>query len=341
MVNNTPNTQAIEAVAPQYYNIIGRRGLAFGISGIIIAIGIVAFAARGFNLGIDFRGGFLLHLQFKENVKENEIRDTIAQEKFHISPEQVQIQMVVHEISATSSNEFIVYIPKSQAEMEEMGKGAVTDGDRVRKINETITQIKEDLREKLKVDKVLRQEFVGPAIGNRLRNQAMWATLVALIGIVLYISFRFDLRFAIASIVALIHDVWVTLAIFSLFQVEISLTFVAAILTIIGYSLNDTIVISDRIRENIKLLRKKPFEEMVNISINQSLSRTINTSVTTFMPVLILYLFGGAILKSFAFALLIGVVVGTYSSVFIVSPIIIAWKQYDDAKMKTSGAKSR
>lgn len=337
MVNNAPSTQATEAAAPQYYDIIGRRGVAFWISGIIIAIGIVSFAARGFNFGIDFRGGFLLHLQFKDNVKEADIRTTIAQEKFHISAEQVQVQMVVHDLSSKESNEFIVYIPKSQAEMEEMGKGAVTEGDRVRKINETITQIKEELTEKLKVEKILRQEFVGPAIGDRLRSQAMWATLVALIGIVLYVSFRFDLRFAIAAIIALIHDVWVTLAIFSLFQVEISLTFVAAILTIIGYSLNDTIVISDRIRENIKLLRKKPFEEMVNISINQSLSRTINTSVTTFIPVLILFLFGGAILHAFAFAMLIGVVVGTYSSVFVVSPVVIAWKQYDDAKMKTSG----
>jgi preprotein translocase subunit SecF len=273
-------------------------------------------------------------MTFEGNVGEKQIREVIAQEKFGISKNQIQIQSVVNDLSSTEHNEYIVYIPKNQDEMDKISSGAANDGEKAKKISDTIMAIKEELKSTLRVKEFLRQEFVGPSIGNRLRTQALYACFVALIGIVLYIAVRFDFKFAVAAIVALVHDVWITLTIFSVFQVEIDLPFIAAILTIIGYSLNDTIVISDRIRENIRLLRKKSYDELVNISINQSMSRTINTSVTTFIPVLVLFLFGGAILKNFALSLLIGVVVGTYSSIFVVSPIIIAWKKYDDKKAK-------
>lgn len=321
-----------EVTEKKEYNIIGKRGMALWISGILLAIGIVSFSAVGLNFGIDFRGGFLLHMKFENTVKEKDIRSTIAQDKFHIKAQEIQIQMVVNELNSTESNEFIVYIPKNQEEFEGDKNASVIE--KMAKVNETIKVIKEELKTKLKVSEFLRQEFVGPAVGRRLRTQAIYSCIVALIGILLYISFRFDLKFATAAIIALIHDVWITLAIFSIFKVEINMTFIAAILTIIGYSLNDTIVVSDRIRENLKLLRKHKYSDIINTSINQSLSRTINTSLTTFIPVLMLYLFGGAVLKTLSQALLIGVVVGTYSSVFVVSPIIVSWKEYEDKKIK-------
>jgi preprotein translocase subunit SecF len=321
-----------EATENKYYNIIGKRGLALWVSGILLAVGIVSFTAAGLNFGIDFRGGFLLHMKFDNVVTENAIRSTIGQEKFRISPREIQVQMVVNELTVKESNEFIVYIPKNQEEFE--GDQKATEIEKMAKVNQTIKEIKAELTEKLKVKEFMRQEFVGPAIGRRLRTQALYSCIVALIGILIYISMRFDLKFATAAIIALIHDVWITLAIFSLFKIEINMTFIAAILTIIGYSLNDTIVISDRIRENLKLLRKHAYKDIINISINQSLSRTINTSVTTFIPVLMLYLFGGAVLKTLSQALLIGVVVGTYSSIFVVSPIIVSWKEYEDKKIK-------
>ena len=171
-------------------------------------------------------------------------------------------------------------------------------------------------------------EIVGPKVGGELRNQAIRVTLYALAGMLLYIAFRFEWVYGAAAVIAVFHDVLITLGLFKIFGFEISLTVIAALLTLVGYSMNDTIVIFDRIRENSRLLRKEPFADIVNKSINQTLSRTILTSGLTFLTVLVLFLMGGQVLRAFSFALVVGIVVGTYSSFGIAAPLVVAWNKW-------------
>jgi preprotein translocase subunit SecF len=171
-------------------------------------------------------------------------------------------------------------------------------------------------------------EIVGPKVGAELRSQAIWVTLYALGGMLVYIAFRFEWVYGAAAVLAVFHDVLITLGFFSLLHFEISLTVIAALLTLVGYSMNDTIVIFDRIRENGRLLRKEPFADLVNKSINQTLSRTILTSGLTFLTVLVLFLMGGQVLRAFSFALVVGIVVGTYSSFGIAAPLVVAWNHW-------------
>jgi preprotein translocase subunit SecF len=183
-------------------------------------------------------------------------------------------------------------------------------------------------------------EVVGPKVGSQLRRQAVLATLYALAGMLVYIAFRFEWVYGAAAVIACFHDVLITLGFFSLFHYEISLTVIAALLTLVGYSMNDTIVIFDRVRENLRLMRREPFPEIVNRSINQTLSRTILTSGLTFLTVLVLYLMGGEVLRAFSFAMVIGVVVGTYSSFGIAAPIVVVWNKYrgQGAAVRTGSA---
>jgi preprotein translocase subunit SecF len=171
-------------------------------------------------------------------------------------------------------------------------------------------------------------EIVGPKVGGELRNQAIRVTLYALAGMLVYIAFRFEWVYGAAAVIAVFHDVLITLGLFKIFGFEISLTVIAALLTLVGYSMNDTIVIFDRIRENSRLLRKEPFADVVNKSINQTLSRTILTSGLTFLTVLVLFLMGGQVLRAFSFALVIGIVIGTYSSFGIAAPLVVAWNKW-------------
>jgi preprotein translocase subunit SecF len=187
---------------------------------------------------------------------------------------------------------------------------------------------------------IRRTESVGPKIGEELKNRTWAAILISLFGILVYISWRFEFKFAVGAIVALIHDVIITVGIFSILNKEISLVIVAALLTIVGYSLNDTIVVFDRIRENFSLRRRETYESMIDISINESLSRTIITSLTTLIVVLFLYFFGGEVIHDFAFALLVGIVVGTYSSIFVASPILIEWQNRLTGRKKAVAQKA-
>jgi preprotein translocase subunit SecF len=171
-----------------------------------------------------------------------------------------------------------------------------------------------------------RVEIVGPKVGGELRQQALMATLYALGGMLVYIAFRFEWIYGVAAVVAVIHDTFITIGLFSLFNKEITLTVIAALLTLVGYSMNDTIVVFDRIRENLKILRREKLESLINKSINQTLSRTILTSGLTFLTVLALFLFGGQVLHGFSFALVVGIIIGTYSSIFVASPILVFWQ---------------
>ena len=181
---------------------------------------------------------------------------------------------------------------------------------------------------------IRRTETVGPKIGEELKSKAWAAIIISMFGILIYISWRFEFKFAVGAIIALVHDVLITVGIFSILNKEISLAIIAALLTIVGYSLNDTIVVFDRIRENFSLRRKETYERMVNISINESLSRTIITSLTTLIVIVFLLVMGGEVIHDFAFALLIGVIVGTYSSIYVASPILIEWQRRQTARKK-------
>jgi len=179
---------------------------------------------------------------------------------------------------------------------------------------------------------VIQVQMVGPKVGADLRNKAVLATLYALAGMLVYIAFRFEWIYGLGAVIAVFHDTIITLGLFSIFKEEISMTVIAALLTLVGYSMNDTIVIFDRIRENLKFNRREPLEKVMNNAINQTLSRTIMTSGLTFLTVIALFLFGGPVLHGFSFALLCGIIVGTYSSIFIASPIVLFWHNYADKR---------
>jgi preprotein translocase subunit SecF len=185
---------------------------------------------------------------------------------------------------------------------------------------------------------VMQVQMVGPKVGADLRNKAVLATLYALGGMLIYIAFRFEWIYGLGAVIAVFHDTIITIGLFSIFKEEISMTVIAALLTLVGYSMNDTIVIFDRIRENLKISRREPLEQVMNRAVNQTLSRTIMTSGLTFLTVIALFLFGGPVLHGFSFALLCGIIVGTYSSVFIASPIVLFWHNYTDKRRRTPPA---
>jgi preprotein translocase subunit SecF len=180
-------------------------------------------------------------------------------------------------------------------------------------------------------------QMVGPKVGARLRSQAVLATLYALAGMLAYIAFRFEWIYGLGAVIACFHDTIITVGLFSIFNQQISMTVIAALLTLVGYSMNDTIVIFDRIRENLKLSRREPLENVMNKAVNQTLSRTVMTSGLTFLTVIALFAFGGPVLHGFSFALVCGIIVGTYSSVFIASPIVLFWHNYVDKPKRPSG----
>ncbi len=265
------------------------------LSGILVLASLGLLMTRGLNLGIDFSGGHLVQAEFSESVGVAEVRDLLAE----IGQEQAVIQ-------GYGDNGMIVRLRSS------------ADDRQVEAVIDT-------LRENYSGMEVLRLEKVGPVVGETLRRQAVIAVVIALAGILLYITVRFRFRFAVSSVMALLHDAIITLGVFSLTGREITLPFIAAILTIVGYSLNDTIVVLDRIRENWKGLRKEGILPLINRSINQTLSRTLNTSLTTFLPVLALFLWGGPVIANFAFALMVGIIVGTYSSIYVSGTILGEW----------------
>jgi len=286
----------MDLIGKKEFNFIKNRKIAYIIPVIIILVSLISIIFQGFNYGIDFAGGTLLQIRFNKSISTTEVRNVLRE--FNLSQSTIQ---------KLSENEFVIRIGKIDSEQR----------------MEILTAFKENLTDL----EVLRVETVGPVIGENLKKLAFYALLFAFIGIILYITIRFEFKFSIVSILALCHDCLIVLGIFSLWQKEITISIIAAVMTIVGYSINNTIVILDRLRENIKFKTREPFENLINMSINQSLSRTINTTLTTIIPILTLYFFGGNILSDFALALFIGMVAGTYSSIFIASPLLLEWNK--------------
>ena len=362
--------------------------IALGLSGIIIVIGLINITAgKGINYGIDFAGGTLIRVIFKNQVPIGEVRNALQkagiegpiiqqmgntgrefiirtlqdvseeENKQNLETHEIVGEMVVdslrseEELKAAEQDipdlnnvnlEHLAEIlepeyPERASEIAETIinyrksselKGIIQDYSQLEELEGIDSEVIDYLKDKTFLSNVaiLSRETVGPQIGHDLRRKATQATIWALIGMLIYIGIRFKYAYGVAAILTLAHDVLITVGIFSLTNRELNLPVIAAILTIVGYSLNDTIVIFDRVRDNIKLMRKADFGSLLNASINQTLSRTIITSGTTFLTVASLFLFGGQVINDFAFTMMMGIIIGTYSSVYLSCSIIYFWK---------------
>jgi len=308
-------------------NWIGKRQLFFAISIALLVVGMISLIQKGkFQYGVDFRGGLTMLVHFNNPVPHvDQIRQAL--DKNGITHSQIQ------EITDKPGDFQIEYGGNEQADLSN-GRELVTNA-----LNTEFGKAKSGSFDP--ESGVRSSEFVGPSVGGDLRQKAVMATLYALGGILVYIAFRFEWIYGAAAVFAVFHDTLVTLGIFSLFNKEINLTVIAALLTLVGYSVNDTIVVFDRVRENLKVRRRDDLESVLNDSINQTLSRTILTSGLTFLTVLALYLFGGEIIKNFAFAMVIGIIVGTYSSIAVASPLVLIYSRFrgQGAKLAPSTVK--
>jgi preprotein translocase SecF subunit len=295
-------------------NFIEKRYIFFVLSGLLILAGAVSLILKGGpNLGIDFRGGILLQLSFSQPVAINDLRATLD-----------AAGMRNLEFQSSSRGWVIIRAKKSGMTQDEFSQKVLSSLQQKFPGNTIATE---------------RVEYVGPAVGRHLTRQAMLAIIFSLLGIIIYVAFRFhSVIWGAAGVIALAHDVFVVFGLFSIMDKEITLTVVAALLTLAGYSINDTIVIFDRIRENLRLLTKESFGNIINRSVNETLSRTIITSLTVFFVVLTLFLFGGEVIHDFALALLIGVVVGSYSTIFVASPMVYEWEQFQRKRMAQARA---
>jgi len=377
------------------FDFLGKKVPFIAVSILLLAAGFASLAIKGGpKYGIDFNGGTVTTVRFRDDPDEDRIRKALAAK----IPGEISVQPVVGTNEVMISTElkseseliqarrtmedtlYATFAPGStKPDFHAMGLDSLVDKLAGPLQKASISISTEDLRalagrvleyrntpprsglirsfDELKAVQgftpamatVMNQEFslapfvirsfelVGPKIGQELRWQAIRATLLALAGMLVYIALRFEWIYGVAAVLAVFHDTLVTIGLFSIFDKEISLTVIAALLTLVGYSMNDTIVVFDRIRENLRLMRKEKFETLVNASINQTLSRTVLTSGLTFLTVVALWLFGGPVLNGFSFALVVGIIVGSYSSIFIASPILVFWYRWLEAR-KTAPA---
>jgi len=285
---------------------VGKRKIALIISLVLLAIGIVSLVVKGGpTYGIDFAGGTLVQIKFTETTSAAKLRSTL---------EGLDLRgLTIQQVGDDDANEFLIRAQESSANLENFA--AKIEAALIKDYGAGKSEIR-------------RTEMVGPQVGKDLRNKGAQAIFFAIIGILVYITFRFEFRFGVGAIVALFHDVLIVLGLFSLLELEIDLTVVAGFLALVGYSVNDTVIVCDRIRENLGKLHTRPLTEIINRSINETLSRTVMTSGLTLLAVLALFLLGGSVIHNFAFALLAGIIIGTYSSIFIASPVLIFWENF-------------
>lgn len=279
-------------------NFVGIRKFALAFSAILLIVSVYSIVTNSLNFGIDFTGGTMIELGYTQTIGLGEIRTTLEQGGF----EDASVQ------NFGSLSDVLIRLPVIETEnMAELS-------------NRVVTLLQSEQTDAIEVKRV---EFVGPQVGEDLAEDGGLAVLYALIGILIYVALRFEYRFAIASVLALIHDVVITVGFFSFFGLDFDLTVLAAILAVIGYSLNDTIVVFDRIRESFLKMRKAEPEEVINTSINATLGRTVMTSLTTLLVVVALFIFGGDVIHAFSTALLIGIVIGTYSSIYVAGTAVL------------------
>ena len=305
------------------FDFMRQRRRAGIVSLTLIIVGVVSLILQGLNWGLDFTGGTLVEVRYEEQVSVDELREQLAQAGFDDSTIQyfgtsrdVMVRLPTFNESGNAaeiSSQIVEVLRAPYAEV--LVETAAGNLQNCRKSDNSVSECFVQMR---------RVEFVGPKVGQELTEQGGLAMIYALIGILLYVAWRFEWRFAIGSVAALVHDVLITLGIFSIFQIDFSLAVLAAILAVIGYSLNDTIVVFDRIRENFRRSKRGTSTEIMNRSINQTLRRTVLTSLTTLFVVLTLLIFGGEVIRGFSIALMVGVLVGTYSSIYIASPVVLA-----------------
>ncbi len=288
---------------------VGKMKFAFYITAVAMILSIGYLVVHGLNFGIDFAGGTIMQIRFKSPTNIDKIRESLRL----INMEGSSIQ----QIGPSSDNEYLLKTDLSSSDLK-----GISD-----RIEESLSSIygKGSFE-------VRRVEMVGPKAGEDLRKKGIMAITMAWIGMLIYISWRYEFRYALGGIICLLHDVILTTAVLTVLGKEFTLTIIAALLTIIGYSINDTVVIFDRIRENARKNIKKDLAEIVNLSVNQTLSRTVLTAFTVFLVLLALFFFGGSVIHDFAFVLLIGVIVGMYSTVFIASPLVLIWEKYKPGK---------
>lgn len=280
------------------------RGMALVLSGLLLLGSLLSLWVRGGpNYGIDFAGGILLQFKFHEQVETSDLRDALRELDLG--------QVVVQDFGQREDREFLVRVQKKETDLQAL--------------QQTVEAALKDRFGEQSLE-LRRTELVGPQVGADLRKKGMYAVLYAIIGILIYVAWRFEFRFGVGAIIALVHDALITIGVFSVMNKEIDLPIVAAVLTIIGYSINDTIIVFDRIRENMRRIRRQSLERVINDSINETLSRTLLTSGTTLIVVVALFLLGGPVIHNFAFALIIGITVGTYSSIYIASPVVVYWE---------------
>jgi len=283
---------------------VGRAKIAITASVIIILIGLVSLVVKGGpSYGIDFAGGTLVQIKFSGDTSAADLRKTL---------DELNLRGLSIQQFGDQANEYLVRVQEDEKLETLAGK---------------IQNVLENRYGKGNLE-IRRTEMVGPQVGKDLREKGIWAIVSSIAGMLIYVTFRFQFRFGIGAVIALIHDVLITLTVFSLFNREIDLTIVAAFLTIVGYSVNDTVVICDRIRENMGKYHSLPLAQIINRSLNETLSRTILTTGLTLLAVSSLFLFGGSVLHNFAFALLVGMFAGVYSTVFIASPVLILWENF-------------
>ena len=280
------------------------RKIAVIVSTVVNLVVLILLFTKGPNLGVDFAGGTMVHLKFQENVTIPDVRQ--AFEKMDLGGS------VIQDFGQPGNNEYLVRLDKTSVEIGVLGE-----------------QIRKVLTEQFGADQfeVRRIESVGPKIGEDLRQRGALSVIVATIMMGVYIWLRFELSFGIGAVIALVHDVLVAVGALLLANYEFDLTIIAALLTIVGFSVNDTVVICDRIRENMRKIKRETLEGIINISINETLSRTILTTGTTLLVLIALFVLGGAVIRPFAFTLLVGFISGVYSTIFIASPVILMWEK--------------
>jgi len=296
------------------YDFMGKSKIFISISLLLIMASYLLLFTKGLNFGIDFTGGTIVQVKYDKKVDIKTIREALKKSE------------IFKDASVTyfgSEEEIIIRVKSSTKKLSK------DIGDEAREVLKNTGRFE-----------IRRVDIVGPKVGSELREKGIMAMLIAIAGILLYVSFRFEWRFALASVLALVHDVSIAMGAISLFNVSVNLDILAALLTILGYSLNDTIIVFDRIREGIVEAKTNNLNEVINESITKTLSRTTLTSLTTFFVVLTLFLFGGEIIKGFSFTLLIGVVVGTYSSIFVASPLL-GWLGFNLQKYRAKLAEKK